>query len=811
MPIAAFGRRTAHFPVSLAALLLSTVAGAAFAQEATAPQAANVAQAARPAADEAQAVQTPGLAASDQVGAVIVTARRREESAQEVPIALTVATGRTLEQQGIENVVQLTQVVPTLQVLSPNARNTAITIRGLGASYGLANDGLEQGVGVYVDQVYNSRPAAATLDFNDIQQIEVLRGPQGTLFGKNTTAGALNITTLDASQDFNGTLEASYGSYNFRQVRGTVTGPIVADKVAARLSVVGTWRDGVLKNPVQGKDQNAIDSQSIRGQIKLTPSDNLTIRLNGDYAWQQPECCTQIYYRVGATLKPAAQSYAALAAGRGYKPPSIDVYDRIADVDGDIQSDQFASGLSAIVDYDLGSVTLTSVTGHREWDWEPRNDRDYTALDVTRKSMNPSHQKQDSQEFRLSSNGKHTIDWTAGLYYYQQNVTTHGITQYGKDASYWLLPTTGAPDALLDGYTVFNNSSINTISYAAFGQATWNVNDRLRITPGLRYTDEKKNGWYDQTTAGGLSTTDATLLSRRNGIARPQHFDARTSDGSWSGQVAVSYDLSSDLHSYATYSRGFKSGGINMTALPLTSANTPSLAAAVIKPEESTNYEAGLKTQLFDRLLTANLAVFFTGIKNFQANVVDSGPGALRGYLANVEKVTVRGAELDVSTRSIDGFTSYFNLAYTDGRYDRFRNGPCPLERIGASTAACDLSGQDLPGVSRWAGSVGTEYRRDVGAGRFAGQAYAGVDANYRSAYFADSADSIYSRLKSYTVVNLRAGFQSDAGWEAFVSVKNAFDKGYIQNITVVSGNSGLVVATPSDPRTVSVTLRSHF
>jgi iron complex outermembrane receptor protein len=743
---------------------------------------------------------------------VVVTARRRQESAQDVPIALSVATGQTLEQTGINNIVSLPQIVPTIQVLSPNGRNTAITIRGLGASYGLANDGLEQGVGVYVDQVYISRPGVATLDFIDIDQIEVLRGPQGTLFGKNTTAGALNITTQAPTDYLSGGIEATVGSYNLRSLKGTLSGPIIKDKVAARLSVSGTWRDGNVRNATSGLLQNAQDNLGVRGQIKFTPTQQLTIKLAGDYTGQHPECCTQLYVRVGDTQRPANTKYASLAAGIGYKVVSTDPYDRIADVDSDIQADQWLSGLSGIVEYDFGRVTLTSVSAHREWDWEPRNDRDYTALNVTTKSNNPSHQKQNSQEFRLSSNGKNTIDWTAGVYYFDQNITTHGLTAYGRDASYWLLPGTNSPASLLDGFTVFNDSTIDTKSYAAFGQVTWRVNDRLAVTPGLRYTKEKKDGTYVQTTTGGSSTTDATLLSRRLGIARPQTFSADTDEGAWSGQLAVNYKIADDLNTYATYSRGFKSGGINMTALPLTAANLPNTATAVVKPEKVETYELGLKSQFFQRLLTANVAVFQTNVDNFQANVVDSAAGApLRGYLSNVKEVRVRGAELDLSTRSINGFTSYFNLAYTDGKYVSFKNGPTPLENLTATTALFDLSGRTLPGVSKYAGSAGVEYRRPATFIDVPGDAYIGLDANFRTDYYADVTTSIYSVIKGAEVFNLRAGFAAKNGVEAFVSVKNANNARYLNNITIVSGNTGLVVGTPADDRTVSFTIRARY
>ncbi|NBB15550.1 TonB-dependent receptor [Caulobacter sp. SLTY] len=792
--------RTARKLVLLAGAACLMAGPAAFAAEVTG-------------ADETVAEASAGEQAQDNtVGELIVTARRREESAQAVPIALQVTTGEKLDKAGVNNITQLTQLVPTLQVLSPNGRNTALTIRGLGASYGLANDGLEKGVGIYIDGVYNSRPGSALSDFIDVERVEVLRGPQGTLFGKNTTAGALNITTRDARTDaYEVQAEGSYGSYNFRQFKGSVSGPIIKDVLAFRLSAVGTYRDGDIYNPVQKKDQNARESETYRGQLLWQANPDLLLRLNVDYTTQQPECCTQLYWKVAPTLKPLNQQYAALAAGRGYAPASTNIHDRLADVDSEIQADQRLFGYALTADYDFGWSTLTVIGAHREWDWEPRNDRDYTALDVTRQSANPSIQKQDSLEIRLASNGSNRIDWTAGLYYFDQNITTTGVTQYGADASYWLLPGTGSPDALLDGYTVFNNSTIDTTSYAAFGQLTWNITDKLRVTPGIRYTQEEKQGEYVATVSGGLVTANTTLINRRLGIARPQAYEASTDDGSWSGQIAVSYDITDKIHLYGTYSQGFKSGGINMSGIPNTASGAPSLVNAVVEPEEVTTYEAGLKTQLFDDLLVFNVAVFATDVTNFQANVVDTGPGALRGYLANVEKVTLNGVELDFTTRRIGGFSFYGNLAYTDAHYDSFANGPCPIERIGTATAACDLSGKELPGVSKWAGSFGGEYRQDVSIGRLTGEGYVGADASFRSAYYADAAVSEYARLPAYELLNLRLGFSSDAGWEAFVLVKNALDEEYIQNITVVSGNSGLIVGTPGEDRTVSLTLRARY
>ena len=761
------------------------------------------------AADSTQARQsaTPTTAS---LGDIVVTARRRDERAQDVPIALTVVNEELLDRTGAYNVGQITQLAPSVQLLTSNPRNTAITIRGLGASYGLANDGLEQGVGIYVDQVYYGRPATATLDFVDLDRIEILRGPQGTLFGKNTTAGALNITTRDPSFTPEGQAELSFGDYGFLQAKASVSGPIVDDKVAGRFSVVSTRRDGVLDNVTTGTKQNSQDSISLRGQLLFQPTDQLRVRLFADYADLTPECCTQVYVTAGQTLKPAAQQFAALAAGRGYAPASTNPYDRLADVDSGIQADQIHRGVSAIVDYDFGWATLTSVSAWRAWDWGPQNDRDYTALDIVRQSANPSWQDQWSQELRLSSNGNQRIDWTGGLYAFHQAVETHGVTEYGADATYWLL-SPSLPNALLDGYTVYNDSRIETDSYAVFGQLTWNITDRLHLTPGLRYTYEEKSGAYAATTTGGLVTTDATLISRRLGIARPQAYDAEISDDDLSGQVSLSYDFSDDVLVYGSAARGYKSAGINMAGIPNLPSGQPSLTNAVVKPEVVTTYELGLKTQGFDRRVTANLAAYRTDVEDYQANVVDSGPGALRGYLANAEKVVIQGVELDAVARPNQNLDLYANVAWTDAKYDSFANGPCPLERIGTSTVACDLSGKGLPGVSPWAASAGGEVHGDGGFLGLPGQFYGGADASFRSTYNSDASVSRYTEIEGYTILNLRAGFRADNGWEASLWVKNALDEDYLQFVSVQSGNSGLVIGNPGDPRTVGITLRARY
>lgn len=269
---------------------------------------------AQPSGDEStlEADATPSGAALEPV---IVTARRRAEDAQQVPASFNAIGGELLDRTNTVNIDQLSELVPALNYTSPNPRNTAYTIRGLGSSVvaiAQANDGLEPGVGFYVDQVYHARPATAAFDFSDIDQVEVLRGPQGTVFGKNTTAGAIHITTRAPNFDFAAQEEGSLGGYDYVQAKGMVTGTLVDDLVAGRFSALLTRRGGTLDNVTVGGTDNNVHTDGVRGQILIRPSDTLQVRVTGDYSDFDSHCCTQVFVRVGSTLKPAARQYPAL-------------------------------------------------------------------------------------------------------------------------------------------------------------------------------------------------------------------------------------------------------------------------------------------------------------------------------------------------------------------------------------------------------------------------------------------------------------------------------------------------------------------
>lgn len=761
-------------------------------------------------------------AATGESSTIIVTARQRAEDVQQVPVAVSVVSADALERAGTINTQGLTYLVPALNYSSANPRNTAFTIRGLGSSVvavSQANDGLEPGVGFYVDGVYHARPATAAFDFADIERVEVVRGPQGTLFGKNTTAGAISVVSKAPTFAPEASEEVSYGERNLLQARSAVSLPVIADRLAVRVSGLVTRRDGVIRNlALGGKLQNGIGNSAVRGQVLWTPTANFRLRVIADFAKFDSECCTQVYLRVGTSLRPAARQYPALAAGLGYVPASLNPYDRVTDIDAALGVDTSEGGVSATADWSLGAATVTAISAWRFWNWDAANDRDYTGLPIQLTQHIPSRQDQFSQELRIASNGEHRLGYVAGLYYFHQTINGEPISIYGPKAAYWLIgPTTGAkatpvPGNLLDGYGQDGSTRFSTDSYAAFAEVNWKLVPTVTLTGGLRYTWEDKRGSYRTFNFGGLPTVAGSALDNAKlSVLRPQAYSAEDHDGSLSGRANLAWQIGPQAMVYASFARGFKSGGINMSGLPLDAGNNPVLATAVVRPERNTTWEAGVKSRWLDGRLGFDLAGFIVKVRDFQATVVDNSlTVALRGYLSNIPEVTVKGVEADVVARPLPGLTLRGGLAYAHGEYTRYPAGPCPLEVQGTATAACDFTGKPLVGLPRWSETLSADWSVPV-AGRVNLVVHA--DSSWRSSYYGDPTLSKYTLIDGYNLTNasvgLRAGGRESSGWEVGVFARNLLDADFIQNLTVQAGNSGLILGTPSDPRVIGVTLRA--
>ena len=767
-----------------------------------------------------------------QDGDLVVTARRRGESLQDVPIAVTVVDGEQIDNSGAFNVGRLQQLTPTLQFYSSNPRNTSVNIRGLGSPFGLTNDGIEQGVGIYVDDVYYSRVASATFDFLDVAQIETLRGPQGTLYGKNTTAGAINITTRQPTFDFEGRAEVTVGNLEFKQAKAAISGPL-SDTIAARLAVSATSRRGTIFNVTSDRYINEQDNLGARFQLLFRPSETLDLTLAADYNRQRPECCAQIFVGTGATQRPLNRQYAALTAAQNYAAPSTDPFDRLTDVDASLNAGNEIGGLALRGRWEVGPGTLTSVTAWRYWDWLPENDRDFTGLPITTRSENPSRQRQLTQELRYAVDGER-FDYVVGAFLYRQTIRTQGLQVQGPAASRFLLNPASAlanDPSVLDGLRADNDIRLDNDSAALFGQLTWKVTDAFSIQPGLRVNYDRKDGLYESIVTNGagqlvtFASTDPRIVAQR-GVLSPQRIEPSFSDWNLSYDLTATYDFGADILGYATYARSFKSGGINLNGVPADAAGVPIAAAATVDPETTDHFEVGLKTQFLDRRATLNLTGFWTDVSDYQAVVTNGQLGVLRGYLADADAVRVRGVEVDSSLRASDRFSAYLRGAFTDGEYRRFTDAPCPPELSGGTVAGpgqvpgapgvpgalspanCDISGQDLPGVSKWSASWGAEYNLPLTLLGGGGFAYAGYDGTYRSAFSSNPSPSAYTRVDGYSLHNFRIGFRADAGWDVYAFARNAFDEDYFEQLAVPSGNSGLIVGQPGDPATYGVTVK---
>lgn len=762
-----------------------------------------------------------------------MTARRRTERAQAVPVAISVVTGSALADTGNFNVVKLQQLVPTLQVYSSNPRNTSVNIRGLGVPFGLTSDGYEQGVGIYIDDVYNARVAAATFDFLDVSRIEVLRGPQGTLYGKNTSAGAINITTNAPTFDFESRAEVSLGNLGFKQAKAAISGPL-SETVAVRLAASFTQRRGTIYNVTSRQWINGQDNLGIRAQILFRPNANFELTLAGDFSSQDPECCGTVFVRTGLTQRPLARQFEALAALQNYAPISRNPYDRLSDVDANLNAGNDIGGLSARIKWNVAGGTFTSITAWRFWDWKPENDRDFTALPIVSRSQNPSQQEQYSQEFRFDYTGER-FDFVVGLFGFDQRIDTQGTEQQGAAASRWNL--TGAlalNPAILSGLTATNTQSLESTSAALFGQLSWRVTDALTIQPGLRINYDKKSGFYRRVVTAGDGTDvtcpqpAGTIGAARCGIYQPQVSAPSLTDWNLSYDLTVSYRLAPDILAFATYARSFKTAGINQNGLPADANNNPILAAGTIRPEQVDHFEAGLKTQFWDRRITLNLTAFRTDVTDYQATVTNGQFGVLRGFLANAGKVRSQGLEADFQIRPSDRFSAYANAAYTDAKYVTFVDAPCPPELAGGtavgpgqtpsapgtpgglSPANCNISGQRLPGVSKWTLSYGAEINEPARLFGESGEVYFGIDGSYRSDFSSNASPSIYTNIEGYALTNLRFGFRGER-FEISAWVRNALDTEYLELLQVAPGNVGLIVGQPGDQRTWGTTLRFSF
>ncbi len=729
--------------------------------------------------DDAANPITPSSAEADgqvRLDAVTVTARRRSESSQSVPAPISTLSGADLERQREYRLQDLQQAFASFNVSILHPRQSSVAIRGLGNNP--ASDNLEPSVGIYLDNVYLGRPGMAVFDLFEIQQIDLLRGPQGTLFGKNATAGVLNITTRQPSFTPGGYLEQSVGNNGYLQSKGHLSGPL-SETLAGSLDLERTHSDGFVTNAYTGRKLNGAGTDGVRGQLLWKPDDDLSARFIADYSRVNADTGAAVVYGI-PQYAGYTSPYVTTAATYGLTPlnnPSL----YTVNTDTTPHMDVHQGGLSAEVNYRLnGGYNLTSITAARFWNFTPTNDGDGLPVPITANSGAAVKDHQYSQEVRIASPAGGGFDWVAGAFYFYQQTQNNvfsltGPTPYNTSAKANVL--TNSP------------SGVITNSAALFGQGTLHLSERADLTAGVRATYEDKSGSvvrYASATAAAYNSGPLGLHSL-----------------SPSGLLNFSYKLAPEVLGYGLLSHSEKSGGINMAV-----ASGPALGAQslLFGAERTNDAELGLKSEWLNHRLTVNADLFWTQVHGYQASILKpNDAGVMNTVLANAADVNSRGAELELRARPLRGLTLGLNASYNAATYSTFKSAPCP---IGVTLLSCDLSGQAVAGAPRWTGNLSAQY--DFGVGANVTQ-YVSAGYSVRSNQFGTLDDSPYAKIPGYGLANLATGWRIPSGqhrWDVSLWANNLFDKQYF--LTVLS-QSGYYAANVGDRRRVGATLRYTY
>jgi len=575
-----------------------------------------------------------------------------------VPIAITTLGAAELSTQNLVNFTDFQTKFPAFSVYLTNPKQLNLGIRGIGNN-GFNTDGIDGSVGIFLDGVYTGRQGMVSSDFNDIADVELLRGPQGTLFGKNTTAGAVLINTLKPSFNAGATAEVNVGNMGLREGKASVTGTLVKDLVAFRLSGYYTQTDGNYLNLYNNQYQNARQGEGLRGQLLITPASNLSVRLIGTWNHQgfntMSPVITQIYNPAALEARMKTAGYTLYTGSAS--TPDIDINSAL-----NARTDTYAS--SATVDLDLGTAgTITSITAWEHWKCYTNNDNDYTQLNAIPDYGSCNNEQQESQEIRWATPRGGAVEATAGGFLSRQQLAVDSRIRFGNQYYIWAanpsaadFPTIGGKTWAQGGYAnqvaglgLSSHAVFHTGTEAVFGNATWHPDaaHHLSFDGGLRYTWEHRSEYYGSQivqNTGNLNAAQIADMSAAGANAALGSVNQSLQDNSLSGEGGVTYKVLPDVMLFSKYARGYKSAGFNL--LPVTDPRIALLGGGqTVKGEKTDDIEGGIKSEWFGHRLQINLTGFHTVVRNYQANEsVGVGNTALK-FLANVGSLTSNGVE----------------------------------------------------------------------------------------------------------------------------------------------------------------------
>lgn len=730
---------------------------------------------------------------------VVVTVRRRAEKLQDVPITVSAIGGQTLAEERLDRVADYAAKIANFNALQQNTRVSTLTIRGVG---GNANsDGSEAGVGLIVDNVFFTHPGFSWLDFVDLESVELARGPQGTLLGKNTTIGALVVTTKRPSFTPEGQVSATIANHERYQVRANVSGPLIGDKLAGRLTIYRDVGGGFITNKIDGQDYLGNDRWALRGQLLFENGDFSNRLIAEHYETKEynnfyPPAGDPPTFANGAARNGWERK---LRTAFGYLPS----YDTRHNADLDTQEEIVSrtDGVSNQFDWRLGGHTLTSVTAWRRLYFRPKNDSDLSPYAIFRGGYDVDVD-QYSQELRLASPTNGQFDYQAGVFLLKQEVSSNFRTLFFKDASAFFL-SPALPSLILDGLETNQVGKAETTSVAIFGQGTWRFDDRASLTAGLRYTWEKREASNRGLSFGGVPLTGplASLAAYRAAVAgQPFYVEGEKESGAVSWLINPAYKLTDDILAYASISYGEKSGAANLGARP----GDP----VIIQPEKSIDYEIGLKTTWLDGRAYLNANLYWNDITDYQATLTTVTGAVPRSYLANVGKVRLRGLELEGQAQITPALRVSGSAAFAEAKYESYRNAPPPQELLyPGAPAFVDLSGTNVPFAPKFTGQISVNYEEPI---RDDLVLFAYANQTWRSSTF-QHALSQYGRQDAYGLTHAGLGLKSANGhWSANVWARNLFDKKYAAAFGNASANTPYI-AILGEPRTFGLTLTGRY
>ena len=689
---------------------------------------------------------------------VQVTAQKIPQALGQTPVSVALISGDALDARAILSPTELPLVSPSLTFTSAiNSRSQGLNIRGIGTqSY---SDGVESSVSTVVDGVVLARQMMSLFALADVDRIEILRGPQGVLFGKNASAGVIDIHTKDPSPSPDVEAKVSYGSLD--EMRGAVTlsGPVAGDAVTGRLTLSGVRSDGFIHNLYDGRDYNDEKDSGARLKLAAAPAPGLKLNLALDYARSNTNCCVMTVRSTapGAYFKQPYSSLIGVAPGANSET---------ADFNTPYQLDQWTEGAALTAVQNLGDFSLTSISAVRRFHEFDNNDRDLTPDPIF--SINSSDEREDqtSEELRLASRADAPVSLMAGYFLFNQKLLSHTASQGDFSG---LLPLVSQGNLVSRG--------VSSLSQSAFGEAIWHVTGQLNLTLGLRYTDEDSRAYFLRSLYPGASAPAPSSIGGPPLVAPAlSSHDAKISD-----RISLDYHLTPEVMTYVSWSRGFKGAGLNL--LNFVTAAQIASGPYRVAPETSASFETGLRGAFLRGGLDLDLTLFNETFHGFQTTAFDAALNS--NILTSAGALRSRGVEIESEAHLARELSLNGSLAYTDAAYTNFSGAPCyPGERLAAGSRCAltqgnytqNLSGRPLNNAPRWAFNLGPALRHPIGGGI---EIFAEAAASFTGRYNFSANLDPNTIQKSHTVVDLSGGAAFQHRYRVRVFVRNLFDRKY--------------------------------